>query len=310
MQDKEGIINELHRDARRNFKRRRVIIHGINDLLQADLVEMIPFHRENKNNRYLLTVINVFTKFAWAIPIKTKSAKDVALAFRSVLNSIKRTPDNLQTDAGKEFFNSHFKKLMLEFNINHYTTYSKMKASIVERFNRTLKSKMWKRFSLQGSYKWISTIKDIVKEYNHTKHRTIQMAPVNVKKVDEKRLLSTVYSNIKSFKRGKFQVGDSVRISYNPKLFEKGYTPNWSTEIFQIRKVQITNPVTYLLSDYQKNNINGGFYEQELQLCKYPNTYLIDKIVKKKGNEVYVKWLGFDKSHNSWISNNHLETNK
>lgn len=197
MQAKEGIVNEIHRNVRHNFMRRRVIMRGINDLFQADLVEMIPYHKENKNFRYLLTIINVFTKFAWAIPIKTKSAKDVTAAFRLILSSIRHTPDNLQTDAGKEFFNGQFKKLMSEFNINHYTTYSKLKASIVERFNRTLKSKMWKRFSLQGSYKWIYFIDDIVKEYNNTFHRTIKMAPVNVKQKDEKQLLPTVYSNIK-----------------------------------------------------------------------------------------------------------------
>lgn len=307
MQEKEGVVNEIHKNARRNFPRRRVIMHGINDLLQADLVEMIPYHKENKNFRYLLTVINVFTKFAWAIPIKTKTAKDVSIAFRSILKSLSQMPKNVQTDAGKEFFNSQFKKLMSENNINHYSTYSKMKASIVERFNRTLKSKMWKRFSLQGTYKWISIINEIVKQYNNSYHRTIKMAPVNVKKADEKRLLSTVYSNIKSFSKGKFNVGDSVRISYNPTLFEKGYVPNWSTEVFQIRKIQITNPVTYLLSDYQKNNISGGFYEQELQLCNYPNTYLVEKILRKRGDSVLVKWLGFDKSHNSWISKNNME---
>lgn len=96
------------------------------------------------------------------------------------------------------------------------------------------------------------------------------MTKAKVKKSDEKRLLSTVYSNIKTFKPGKFKIGDYVRISYNPTLFEKGYTPNWSTEIFQVRKVQLTNPVSYLLSDYQHNNVNGGFYEPELQLCNYP----------------------------------------
>lgn len=307
MQTKEGIVNEIHRNVQHNFKRRRVIMYGINDLLQADLVEMIPYHKENKQFRYLLTVINVFSKFAWAIPLKSKSAKDVTVAFRSILNSTHQIPKNIQTDAGKEFFNYQFKKLMTDFKINHYTTFSKMKASIVERFNRTLKLKMWKRFSLQGSYKWISFIGDIVKEYNNSYHRTIKMAPVNVKKSNEKHLLSTVYSNIKTFRQGKYKVGDFVRISYNPTLFEKGYTPNWSTEIFTIRKIQITNPVTYLLTDYQQTNIKGGFYEQELQHCRYPNTYLVEKILRRNGDKAYVKWLGFDKSHNSWIHQSDLK---
>ena len=89
-------------------------------------------------------------------------------------------------------------------------------------------------------------------------------------------------------------------------IFEKGYTPNWSTEIFSITKVASTNPVTYHLKDYLEQLISGGFYEEELQKVKYDDVYLVEKIVKKRGNEVYVKWLGFDSSHNSWIDKSNL----
>lgn len=297
---KSQIVSELHRNARKNFPRRRVIMRGVNDLLQADLVEMIPYAKVNGGNKYLLTVIDTFSKYAWAIPLKSKKGIEVTKAFRVILRDLRTPPKNLQTDDGREFFNDVFKELMTKLKINHYSTYSKMKASIVERFNRTLKSKMWKQFSNQGSYKWVQILSKLLNEYNNTKHSTIHMKPKDVNDKNEKHLLSTVYSRIKMFRPGKFKVGDNVRISRCGNIFDKGYTPNWSTEIFRIRRVQMTNPITYLLGDYRDADILGGFYESELQLCKHPNAYLVEKIIRRKGSKVFVKWLGFDSSHNSW----------
>lgn len=118
--------------------------------------------------------------------------------------------------------------------------------------------------------------------------------------------MNTVYSHVKIFKKGKFKKGDYVRISKNRRIFDKGYTPNWTTEIFSIRKVQITNPITYLLNDYEKNPIKGGFYEAELQAVKYPDTYLVEKVLQRKNGKLRVKWLGFDSTHNSWIAEKDL----
>lgn len=297
---KETLVNELHRSARRNFIRRRVIMKGIDDLWQADLVEMIPYAKFNNGYRYLLVVIDTFSKFAWVIPCKTKNANDVSSAFQTILN-LKRHPKNLHTDNGKEFYNTVFKCITNKYKINHYSTYSVLKASIVERLNRTLKNKMWKLFSLQGSYKWQTILPKIVDEYNNTKHTTIKMAPKNVTKSNEQMLLATVYNNIKIAGPAKLKNGDLVRISKYKGLFEKGYTPNWSTELFKITKVQITNPVTYILEDLQNNPIAGGFYEYELQKTEISDVYLVEKILKRKGNEAYVKWLGIPSDQNSWI---------
>jgi Integrase core domain len=303
---REVIIDELHKSARRNFKRRTVIVKGLDDLFQADLVEMLPFAKINKNYKYLLTVINVFSKYAWAIPIKNKTGQEVARAMDSILITLNTTPRNFQTDQGLEFYNSHFKNLMKKYNINHYSTFSGLKSSIVERFNRTIKGKMWKQFSLQGSYKWLDILPKLIANYNNTKHRTIAMKPIEVNTRNELKLLKTVYSRPKVFQPGKFKIGDYVRISKYRQIFDKSYTPNWSTEIFRIYKVRITNPVTYLLEDYQNNKIHGGFYQNELQNVKYPHTYLVEKIIKRKGAQSYVKWLGFSSNHNSWVNNNEI----
>lgn len=302
---KQSIVDELHRSARRNFRRRRVVIRGLDDLWQADLVEMGAYSTENKGFRYMLTVIDVFSKFAWAKPIKSKSGIEVTNAMESVLKEARR-PKNLQTDDGKEFYNSNFNKLMRKFNINHYSTYSALKASIVERFNRTLKTMMWKEFSMNGSYRWIDMLPELLSNYNNRKHRTIKISPSAVNKSNEQQILSTVYNRIKIAAPGKYNVGDFVRISKYKHVFEKGYTPNWTTEIFKIVKVQHTYPVSYILEDYQGNKIKGGFYEMELMRTKYPNLYLVEKIIKTRGNRALVKWLGFSSEHNSWVQKDEI----
>ena len=302
---RQSLVNELHKQARKNFKRRHVIIKHIDDLWQADLVEMGAFAKENNGFRFLLTVIDAFSKFAWMVPLKTKSANKVTKAMESILKG-KRKPDNLQTDMGKEFYNKEFQRLMEKYKINHYSTFSNLKASIVERFNRTLKNMMWKQFSMQGTYHWINIYKDLLKKYNSKKHRTIGVAPNQVSSENESLIAKNAYKYPKAFKSGKFKVGDHVRISKYKHVFDKGYTPNWTTELFKIRSVQNTNPVTYLLEDYQGQPVLGGFYEYELLQTQYPDTYLIEKIIRTKGDKAFVKWLGFSKEHNSWVNRNEI----
>lgn len=181
---KREIVEELHKPARVNFSRRRVIIKGLDELFQADLVEMIPYARLNRNFKYILVVIDVFSKFVWTRAIKNKSGRDVSVAMRDILSY--RIPKNIQTDLGKEFYNKDFKQLMEKHNINHYSSFSNKKASIVERVNRTLKNAMWKQFSLKGTYKWLNLLPKITETYNATKHRTINMKPKDVNKSKEK----------------------------------------------------------------------------------------------------------------------------
>lgn len=260
----------------------------------------------NNGYKYIITVIDTFSKVANAIPIKDKTGKLVTEAFKSILHN-KNKPINLQTDNGKEFYNKDFQNLMKEHNINHYSTYSDKKAAIVERFNRTLKEKMWKEFSKRGTYKWIDILDDLTKEYNNTYHNTIKMKPIEVNKENEKEILNNIYNdnNVKNIKP-KFKLNEYVRISKYKGIFEKGYTPNWSMEVFQISKIIYSNPITYIIKDLKEEELKGRFYSEELMKTKYPHDYLIEKVLKRKGDKVYVKWLGFDNSHNSWVSKSDL----
>jgi transposase InsO family protein len=188
------LANELHKPARVNYNRRKVIMKGIDDLWQIDLVEMHQFSKQNNKFNYLLTVIDTFSKYSWAIPLKRKTAKIVSEAMEKLLKTSKRVPKNIQSDMGKEFYNSEFQNVMKKYNINHYSTYSYLKASICERFNRTLKAMMWKQFTLQGNHKWLQILPDILETYNNRKHTTIKMQPSQVNKKNEKHILLKWYA--------------------------------------------------------------------------------------------------------------------
>ena len=148
--ERRQLVEELHAPARKNFPRRRVVIKGFDDLWQADIVEMRPYSRLNRGNNYILTVIDTLSKFAWAAPLKSKSGRETADVIAKIIQKSGRCPRNLQTDMGKEFYNVDVQKVLKKHDINHYSTYSVMKASIVERWNRTLKEKMWKMFNLMA----------------------------------------------------------------------------------------------------------------------------------------------------------------
>ncbi|QKS69565.1 putative integrase [Drosophila-associated adintovirus 1] len=300
------VVSEIHKPARKNFSRRKFVQKGIDDTWQIDLVEMIPFYKHNDGYKYLLTIIDTFSKYSYAEPVKNKTASDIVTAIRNVFKISKKIPKNIQSDQGKEFFNKQFLSLMTELNINHYHTYTHLKASICERFNRTLKNIMWKMFSYQGNYRWVTKLPQLIHKYNNTYHRTIKMMPVDVCKRNEQFILQSVYNQPKIFPRHKYSVGDYVRISKYKGIFAKGYESSWTTEIFKIIKIKSTLPVTYLLKDYKNEIIKGSFYEEELQKVKDKNAYLVEKIIKSKNNKIFVKWLGFDDSHNSWIDRKNL----
>lgn len=302
---KAHIINELHRGVRKNFLRRKVILKDIDDLWQADLIDMQSYSNINKKYRFILVIIDGFSKYAWAYGLKNKTKSEVAMKFQDLLLR-GRVPKNLQTDLGTEFYNSTFSNLMIKYNINHYSTYSTKKASIAERFIRTLKSKLFKSFSLKGNYKWMDgTLEGAITEYNNTYHRTIKRTPNEVNNNNKDELILQ-YAQKSGISKRTLHVNDFVRISKLKGCFEKGYTPNWSTELFKIRKVQKTIPVTYLIEDMKKNPILGSFYKEELQRTRHPEIYLVEKVIKKKGSKVLVKWLGLPCSENSWISKNNV----
>lgn len=302
---KSKIVSELHKPARIHFPRRNTVIKGINDLYQADLIEMRPYSKINKGFNYILTVINCFTKVADAIPLKDKTGKSVTKAMEIAIQRNKNTIKHLQTDDGKEYFNKDFSQLMKKYNVNHYSTNSEKKAAIIERFNRTLKGAMYKAFSNRGSHVWYDILPDLIHDYNNKFHRTIGMKPIEVNKKNSKQVLKNIKKNTKPkverMLPRKFVEGDKVRISKYKGVFSKKYLPNWTNEVFTVYRVQPTYPETYILKDNKGELLQGGFYGHEMLKSTAGDVYLVEKILKRKNDQVLVRWLGFDKSQDSWI---------
>ena len=194
-------------------------------------------------------------------------------------------------------------KEVLDKRIKLYSTENEEKSSVVERWNRTIKTKMWKRFTEQNSTQYLKMLPDIINKYNNNYHSSIKMSPIETsKKKNESIVYYNFYSNLKATKtKPKFKGGDRVRISkYKRKTFDKGYTPNWTEEIFIISEVLNSNPYTYKIRDRQGEEIVGSFYEQEL-LKTNQTKFRIEKVIRKNKKQALVKWSGYDSSFNSWI---------
>jgi len=218
-------------------------VNGIDKIWAADLVEMRAFSESNHRVRYLLTVIDVFSKYGWILPLKDKTGKSVADAFKQIFQKSKRKPEKLWTGKGRDFYNIHVKELGVEL----HSTENEEKSSVAERWNRTMKEKMFKCFAANNTNKYTDVLDDFFERYNNTRHSSIKMTPVEAsKKENEVRVYRNLYPGLtRRPMRVKFKIGDKVRILKKKGLFEKGFTPNWTEEAFTVSKIQRTNPVTY-----------------------------------------------------------------
>ena len=297
----------LHKTIRRRFKRNRVMVGEIDQQWQMDLADMQSMQKFNDGYRYLLVCVDVFSKYAWVVPLKNKTGPSLVEAFKIILSSGLK-PEKVMTDQGSEYFNGHFQALMKEEDIELYNTYNETKASIVERLIRTLKTKMWRYFTAKKTMRYIDVLPDLVYSYNHNVRRSIRMKSAQVTADNEKQVWHTLYDDRDTSKRlrYKFKIGDQVRISKIKRTFEKGYLPNFSKEIFTISKQIPRNPVVYKLKDYDEEELKGTFYEKELQkVIKQDDVYEVEKVLRKRGRgnnvKYLVKWLGYPNKFNSWV---------
>ena len=198
-------------------------------------------------------------------------------------------------DRGSEFYNNSFKKWLQNNDTTMYSTNNEGKSVIAERFIRILKTKIYKYMISISKNVYIDKVDEIVNEYDDEYHTSIKMKPTDVKDntyIDFKKEIND--------KDPKFKVGDHVRISKYKHILVKGYMPNWSEEIFVIKKIKNTVPWTYFINDLSGEEIISTFYEKELQSTRQ-NKFRIEKVIKKKGDKLYVKWKGYNNSFNSWI---------
>ena len=289
----EQLAEELHKPIIRKFKKRKVYSAFKDNIWGADLADMQLISKFNIGFRFLLCVIDIFSKYAWVVPLKDRKGVSIVNAFQSILKKSNRKPSKIWVDKGSDFYNNSFKKWLQGNSTAMYSTNNEGKSVVAERFIRTIKNKIYKYMTSISKDVYIDKLDDIINEYNNTYHRTIKIKPIDVK--------DNTYINIGKEVNGndpKFKVGDHVRISKYKNIFDKDYTPNWSEEIFVIKEIKIAVPWTYVINDLNGEDIIGIFYEKELQKIDQQE-FRIEKAIKKKGNKLYVKWKGYDSSFNS-----------
>ena len=216
----------LHKPVRYNFPRNRVIVTRIDDQWQAELVNVSSLARFIKEYKFSLTCIDVFSKFSWVVPLKNKSGDTLVNGFQSILD-LGRSPGKLLTDKGTEFLNRNFQSLLKENSIHFFSTNSELKASVVECFNRTLKTRMWKYFTAKNNRVSIDNLQDIVHGYNNSYQRSIGRAPASVSLLNVGQVRRKLYGKswTKPGRNFKFKLGDQVRISKSRRTLKKGYLP-------------------------------------------------------------------------------------
>lgn len=285
---------------------------------QMDLVDIQALSKYNDGNRYILTVIDTFTRYAFCRLVTFKTSPLVLKAFKSILREANRKPLVIVLDGGAEFRNKVFHAFCKSLNIELYAPDTSTHGAYIERFNRTLQSLIYKYMQEKNTYRFVEVFQNLVETYNFRKHRMIGFTPYQAENDPSVHLqirlnMSKYYENIKP-KKISFKIGDKVRISKLRNKFSRGYKERFNKEIFKIYKISSNKkiPLYYLTTYDESDNIKGGFYAFELAKVDdevFRAEKIIDKRQNQQGeNELLVKWDGFDESYNSWIKESQLKT--
>lgn len=301
-----------HKTYDRRFTRRKTQTWGVDKQWQVDLIDMQNMSKHNDGVKYILVGVDVFSRYAFAQPVRTKSAANVLEAFKQMTES--RQPRYIQSDKGVEFTNKLFQTHLRNRGISFFTSENDdIKCAIVERLNGTLQRKLWGYFTENNTFRFVDVLSDIVHSYNNTHHSVLGCAPSAVNAENSELLFYRLYERLPKARGGrslkntptrpKYKPGDDVRILQTRKTFNRGYEPNWTQEIFTIHSVK---PLGYELHDAMGEQIKGVFYEAELQRVS-PNArrrYTIERVLKHRGRgknrEALVKWQGYGEKFNSW----------
>ena len=260
--------HSLFKRKRRKFPRRRIITRYPGNIVQSDLIDMQKFSGSNSGYNYILVVIDCFSKKLWTRPLKTKRGQETADALRSILESMRYPVQTMIFDEGLEYVNKYVSNLLNEFNIHSYHIKSRLKASSAERVNRTIKQALWKIFHETKKTRWVDVIDSIVDNYNKTYHTTIKMSPDEVTWENRKQVFENSFPKIKDRITCRLKKGDKVRVQLNKDLFEKGFTQNWSDDIFTIEASFQKNGVCW----YRIKDEQGNIYP------KYKYFYELNKV--------------------------------
>ena len=305
----------VHFPYRTRYPRSRIISAGLDYMWEMDLMDMQRLARFNSGFRYVLLVIDVFSRFVWCEPLKNKKGEVVVDVLKRIVTSSQRQPKYLRSDKGSEFTNVYVRRWSEKNRIRQILTNSEVKAAIAERAIKTVKGKIYKYLYHVQKWRYVENLGKIVDAYNNTKHSSTGIEPGKVSKENEKKLWWDMYVSLVKISPVRIghvnvlQTGSYVRISFLRGPFDREYRQKWSSEIFQIYQRFARDGVyVYWLRDLAGEKLTGSFYREELlQVMDDPETlYKIEKVLKKKLGpdgrlRYYVKWLNWDNRFNSWV---------
>lgn len=266
---KNNNYSQHRRIVKKTFPRRKIITQYPFQIFQADLIEYPKREYANNGNRFILLIIDSFSKMIYAESIKRKNSFYMAAAFERVLNKFDFFPNSIITDQGLEFFNASVQKVFQSYGINHYylKTRTPWKTPMAERAIRTIKSRLERYMRFHKTKRWIDILPQMIKNYNRTPHRTIGMAPVEVTFHNSGEIYKKVFGDSHFKVIPRLSIGDSVRILKEKTFFEKGYTPNWSEEVYKISDViQKAGIVWYKISTVDNKILPSIKYYYQLNL--------------------------------------------
>lgn len=273
-----------------------------------------PLVKSNHGYKYLLCVIDVFSKMAWVYPMKSITCETAVGYLQDVFTKCGTLPETIQTDKGSEFKCRAMKKLMQDNSIIHYLSYSDRKCAVVERFNLTIQQLLYKLMAKHNTYEWTALLPHAMKIYLNRKHRTIKMSPLEAEQDENQDIVRDIflerYAKVENLRKDpKYKVGDTVRVWAKRTAFWRGYYEDFTREYFKIDQVLTNLPVPrYKLKDILGEEISGSFFEDELILFNPPDDleYPIEKVIKKRklgGTTQYlVKYVGWPEKFNEWKS--------
>ena len=303
----ENLSQELNKPTINKFPRQKVIVNHINEIHSTDLVDMTQYSKINKGYKYIFTNIDVFSKIAYAFPLKSKKIQDIKACFQKIFE--KNKPKYIWSDKEPAFFSKEMQQFFKDNSVKIYHTNSHLKAVVIERFNRSLRELMMKEFVKNNNTIWYNTLPKLIRIYNNRYHSTIKMKPIQVNKSNEKYIKENIYTYNKTTKNPKFKINDLVRISLKRRdLFDKPSSNiKWSEELFKIHSINRSNVITYKIKDLNDEIIKGNFYEKELQKTKNNSEiYIIEKIIRKNKDKYLVKWRNYSDDFNSWVNENDI----
>ena len=264
---RQNSTSSLFRQVRHKFRRRRIKSYFPYQYIMSDTINYRMYGRLNNGYKYIMVLICVFSKKAYAAPMKRMNEMDAVIAMQSIFTKLPDIPQNVITDLGTEYYNSKMRAFFNRYGIKHYSIRGKHKACVAERFIKTLKSRIEKYFWEKKTHKWLDILEQFLANYNETYHRSIKMTPNEVTEKNRVQVFRNLYPETKEDKKTRLNKGDKVRILKQKNIFEKGYTRSWSIEIYEVVKGFNDSGVDYYsIKDLEGNKLFRKKYYWELNL--------------------------------------------